>query len=57
MIDKKKSDYWTNEIHYLGLIISKDGVRMDPHKIKSLEERHELKTTHEVQSFIGLYTY
>lgn len=45
------------EIHYLGHIISKEGIRMDPAKIRAIQEWPVLKTVHEVQSFLDLCSY
>lgn len=48
------------EIHFLGHIISKDGedgVRMDPDKIRAIQEWLEPKNLHEIPSFLGLCSY
>lgn len=57
VINGKKSEFFMEEIHFLGHIISKDGVRMDPDKIKAIQDWPDLKTVHEVRSFIGLCSY
>ena len=57
VINGKKSEFFMEEIHFLGHIISKDGVRMDPAKIKAIQEWPDLKTVHKVRSFIGLCSY
>ena len=56
-INAKKSEFFLKEIHYLGHIISKEGIRMDPAKIKAIQEWLELKIVHEVRSFLGLCSY
>ncbi|MCO5577599.1 hypothetical protein L7F22_031430 [Adiantum nelumboides] len=45
------------EIHFLGHIVSKDGVRMDPAKIEAIVSWPDLKTVHDVRSFLGLCSY
>ncbi|MCO5610236.1 hypothetical protein L7F22_064472 [Adiantum nelumboides] len=50
VVNGKKS-----EIHFLGHIVSKDGVRMDPAKIKAIQDSP--KPVHEVRSFLGLCSY
>ena len=37
-VNPEKSELFFKEIHYLGHIISKDGIRMDPDKLKIIQE-------------------
>ena len=37
-INGKKSEFFLQEIHYLGHIISKEGIRMNPEKLKIIDE-------------------
>ena len=37
-VNSKKSEFFFKEICYLGHIISKDGIRMDPNKLKIIQE-------------------
>ena len=37
-VNSKKSELFVKEIKYLGHIISKDGIRMDPKKLKIIQE-------------------
>ena len=57
LVNGKKSEIFLEEIHYLGHIISKDGIRMAPAKIKAIQEWPELRTVHEIRSFLGLCSY
>ncbi|WP_165309825.1 reverse transcriptase family protein, partial [Enterobacter cloacae complex sp. 4DZ3-17B2] len=41
----------------LGHIVSKDGVRMDPAKVEAIKSWPDLKTMHDVRSFLGLWSY
>ncbi|MCO5603295.1 hypothetical protein L7F22_057444 [Adiantum nelumboides] len=54
VVNGKKSDFLMEEIHFLGYIVSKDGVRMDPAKIKAIQDRPEPVNLHEVCNFLGL---
>jgi hypothetical protein len=45
------------EIHYLGHIISGEGISVDPEKVKAIMEWSLLKNAHEVRSFMGLVGY
>ena len=56
-INGKKSEFFLQEIHYLGLIISKDGIRMDLEKLKIIEEWIQPRNLHELRSFIGMCSY
>ena len=57
VINGKKSEFFMEEIHFLGHIVSKDGVRMDPAKIEAIKSWPDLKTVHDVRSFMGLSSY
>ena len=52
-----KCSFFQKEIHYLGHIISDEGISMDPEKLKSIMEWPVLKNAHEVRSFMGLVGY
>ena len=47
-VNAKKSKFFLREIRYLGHIISKDGISMDPEKLKVIEEWPVPKNIHEV---------
>ena len=44
-------------MRYLGHIISKDGIRMDPYKLKIIQEWPQPLNLHELRSFIGMLSY
>jgi hypothetical protein len=52
-----KFSFYQKQIHYLGHIISKDGIAMDPEKIESIREWSVPKNVIEVRSFMGLDSY
>ncbi|MCO5567448.1 hypothetical protein L7F22_021139 [Adiantum nelumboides] len=45
LINAKKSEFFLEEIHFLGHIVSKSGVRMDPAKVEAIKSWPDLKTT------------
>ncbi|MCO5563507.1 hypothetical protein L7F22_017151 [Adiantum nelumboides] len=57
VVNRKKSEFFMEEIHFLGHIVSKDGVRMDSAKIKAIQDWPEPVNLHEVRSFLGLCSY
>jgi hypothetical protein len=52
-----KCSFYQKQIHYLGHIISKDGIAVDPKKIEAIREWLEPKNVTEVRSFMGLAGY
>jgi hypothetical protein len=52
-----KCSFFQKEIHYLGHIISSQGIFMDPEKVKVIMEWPVLKNDHEVRSFMDLAVY
>jgi hypothetical protein len=52
-----KCSFYQRIIHYLGHIISKDGIVVDPEKIEAIREWSTSKNVTEVRSFMGLSSY
>jgi hypothetical protein len=52
-----KCSYYQKKIHYLGHIISKYGIVMEPEKIEAIREWSVPKNVTEVKSFMGLVGY
>jgi hypothetical protein len=52
-----KCSFYQRQIHYLGHIISEEGIVMDPEKIKSIEGWTIPKNISKVTSFMGLMGY
>ncbi|MCO5595762.1 hypothetical protein L7F22_049810 [Adiantum nelumboides] len=52
-VNQKKSEFFLQEIQYLGHIISKNGIRMDPAKLEVIKDWPNPRNLHEVRSFIG----
>jgi hypothetical protein len=52
-----KCSFFHKEIHYLGHIISGEGISMDLEKVKAIMEWPVPKNAHEVRCFMGLASY
>jgi hypothetical protein len=52
-----KCSFYQKQIHYLGHIISKDGIEVDPEKVAVVREWSAPKSVTEVRSFMGLAGY
>jgi hypothetical protein len=53
----KKCEFWLREVAFLGHVISKEGVRVDPKKIEAVEKWPAPTSVTEVRSFLGLAGY
>ena len=53
----RKCSFYQKKIHYLGHIISNDGIAMDPEKIEAITEWSAPKNVTEVRSFMGVTHY
>jgi hypothetical protein len=49
-----KCEFFQKEIHYLGHVLSEEGVAVDPDKIRSIMEWPTLKDVSDIRSFMGL---
>ena len=48
-----KCEFWLDQVAFLGHIISKDGVSVDPAKIKAVKDWPAPKSVTEIRSFLG----
>jgi hypothetical protein len=53
----RKCSFYQKQIHYLGHIISKDGIVVDPEKIEAIRDWSTPKNVTGVRSFMGLVGY
>jgi hypothetical protein len=53
----RKCSFYQEQIHYLGHIISKDGIVVDPEKIEDIREWPTPRNVMQVRSFMGLAGY
>src|SRR4051812_39655798 len=52
-----KCEFWLPEVTYLGHVISKDGIAVNPERIQAILDWTPPKTVKQVQSFLGLASY
>jgi hypothetical protein len=52
-----KCQFWLKEVSFLGHILSKNGVSVDPSKVKEVMDQKAPTIVHEVRSFLGLAGY
>ncbi|XP_071920667.1 uncharacterized protein [Coffea arabica] len=52
-----KCEFWLEQVSFLGHIISKDGISVDPVKVEAVAEWKHPETPTEVRSFLGLAGY
>ena len=52
-----KCEFWIDEVPFLGHIISKGGIAIDPSKVKDVLEWERPQMVKEVRSFLGLVGY
>ena len=52
-----KCEFWLSKVPFLGHILSKDGIFVDPSKVQEVMDWKALTLVHEVWSFLGLAGY
>ena len=52
-----KCEFWLEEVVFLGHMVSKEGIQVDPKKIEAITEWPRPTTVTEVRSFLGLVGY
>ena len=50
----EKCDFWKEEVKFLGHVVSKDGVSVDPSKVEVVMNWKQPTTITEIRSFLGL---
>lgn len=53
----KKCEFWLDQVSFLGHIISREGVSVDPVKIEAIKNWPQLTNVKEIRSFLGLAGY
>ena len=57
LLDISKCELHVTETTYLGMIISKDGIKMDPKKIETIQNWNTPENLKDVQAFIGFANF
>ena len=52
-----KCDFWLREVHFLGHVVNKDGIYVDPSKVDSIKNWPAPRTPTEIRQFLGLVGY
>ena len=53
----EKCDFWLQEIQFLGHMVSKEGISVDPAKVEAVMRWERPKSVFEIRSFLGLAGY
>ena len=53
----KKCEFWVKQVTFLGHVISKDGVSVDPSKVEAVSNWPRPTTVTEIRSFLGMDGY
>ena len=53
----KKYEFWLKQVAFLGHIISKKGIQVDPQKIEAIIRWQQLTNITKIRSFLGLDRY
>ena len=53
----KKCKFWLESVAFLGYVISKDGILVDPKKVEAIVDWERPKDVKEIRSFLGLAGY
>ena len=52
-----KCEFWMNEVAFLGHVVSRNGIQVDPSKIEAVRQWPRPSTVFEIRSFLGLAGY
>lgn len=52
-----KCNFWLDSVAFLGHVISKDGMSVDPKKVEAFMDSKRLSMIREVRGFLGLAFY
>ena len=52
-----KFEFWLNSVTFLGHVVSKDGIQVDPSKIETVQKWPKPTSVIEIRSFLGLAGY
>ena len=53
----RKCEFWLEKVTFLGHVVSKDGISVDPSKVEAVSNWARPTTVTEVRSFLGLAGY
>jgi hypothetical protein len=50
-------EFWLDRVIFLGHVVSKDGISVDPKKVEAIVNWERPTNVHEIKSFLGLIGY
>jgi len=53
----KKCEFWLEEVVFLGHVVTKERIKVDPQKVKAIKEWSKPTNVTEIRSFLGLAGY
>ena len=56
-VDIKKCEFHVKEVLYLGMIIGRHGIKMNPAKVTTIKEWAKLERVKDVQAFLGFTNF
>jgi patatin-like phospholipase/acyl hydrolase len=56
-VDINKCEFGVNDVKYLGLVVSIDSIKIDPEKVKAVQEWEMPKSTKDVLAFLGFANF
>ena len=57
MWDLSRCEFWLKEVGFVGHVISREGITVDPTKVVSVTDWQSPTTVKEIRSFLGLAGY
>ena len=57
MRNSPKCEFWLDAVSFLGHVVSKDGMMVDPSKIETVKSWVRPTNVSEIRSFVGLASY
>jgi len=56
-VAQEKTKFFKGSVEFLGFIVTADGAKTDPEKVKTIQEHTEPKNLFSLRSFLGLVSY
>ena len=53
----KKCSFFQTEVEFLGFIVGREGIRMDPKRVEAITQWPQLKSIHDIQIFLSFVNF
>ena len=57
MLQFNKCEFWLDRVQFLGLVLTPDGVSVDPSKVQDVLDWKSPRSMHQIHQFLGLAGY